>query len=113
MTLVPDVNPNMLLIDYPLRTGYNLATSARCLMCGELTVRHEHMQEEELTVDQVADELKVHPKRVYKWIQNGELAATDLGTRARHNYRINRSDLNDFKRRRRTTQREDDDDENI
>ena len=64
------------------------------------------MQAEELTVDQVAEELKVHPKRVYKWIQNGELAATDLGTRARHNYRINRSDLNDFKQRRRTTGRD-------
>jgi excisionase family DNA binding protein len=66
------------------------------------------MQEEELTVDHVAEELKVHPKRVYKWIQNGELAATDLGTRARHNYRVNRSDLNDFKRRRRTIPKDDD-----
>ena len=66
------------------------------------------MQAEELTVEQVADELKVHPKRVYKWIQNGELAATDLGTRARHNYRVSRTDLNDFKRRRRTIQDEDD-----
>jgi excisionase family DNA binding protein len=108
----PDVNLLMMLIDYPPQTGYNLATSACCLMCGELTVRYERMQEEELTADQVADELKVHPKRVYKWIRNGELAATDLGTRARHNYRISRSDLNDFKRRRRTTQRGDED-ENI
>jgi len=64
------------------------------------------MQAEELTVAQVAEELQVHPKRVYKWIQNGELVATDLGTRARHNYRINRSDLNDFKQRRRTTGRD-------
>lgn len=112
MTIVPDVNLFMILIDYPIQTGYNLATPVHCLMYKELTVRCEHMQEEELTVDQVADELKVHPKRVYKWIQNGELAATDLGTRARHNYRINRSDLNDFKRRRRTTPREDDSDEN-
>jgi excisionase family DNA binding protein len=69
------------------------------------------MQEEELTVEQVADELKVHPKRVYKWIKSGELVATDLGTRARANYRISRSDLSDFKRRRRTTPREDDDED--
>ena len=67
------------------------------------------MQDEELTVEQVAEELKVHPKRVYKWIQDGELAATDLGTRARPNYRVSRSDLNDFKRRRRTIPRDDDD----
>jgi excisionase family DNA binding protein len=60
------------------------------------------MQEEELTVDQVADELKIHPKRIYKWIQSGELIATDLGTKARHNYRINRVDLENFKQRRRT-----------
>lgn len=58
---------------------------------------------------QVADELKVHIGRVYKWIQDGELVATDLGTPARHNYRINRSDLEDFKRRRRTGQRTQDD----
>ncbi len=69
------------------------------------------MQEEELTVEQVAEELKVHPKRVYKWIQNGELAATDLGTRARRNYRVSRSDLNEFKRRRRTIPREDEDED--
>lgn len=66
------------------------------------------MQEEELTVEQVADELKVHPKRVYKWIQTGELVATDLGTKARHNYRVSRSDLAEFKRNRRTAPREQD-----
>ena len=69
------------------------------------------MQEEGLTVDQVADELKVHPKRVYKWIQSGELPSTDLGTKARHNYRISRSDLNEFKRRRRTIPRDDEEEE--
>jgi excisionase family DNA binding protein len=60
------------------------------------------MPEEVLTARQVADELKVHIGRVYKWIQDGELVATDLGTVARHNYRINRSDFEDFKQRRRT-----------
>ena len=60
------------------------------------------MPEEILTAQQVADELKVHIGRVYKWIQDGELVATDLGTPARHNYRINRSDFEDFKQRRRT-----------
>jgi len=67
------------------------------------------MPEEVLTAQQVADELKVHIGRVYKWIQDGELAATDLGTSARHNYRINRSDLEDFTRRRRTVQKAQDD----
>lgn len=63
------------------------------------------MSEEILTAEQVAEELKVNIRRVYKWIQNGELLATDLGTPARHNYRIQRSDLEDFKQRRRTGQR--------
>lgn len=67
------------------------------------------MPEEVLTAQQVADELKVHIGRVYKWIQEGDLVATDLGTLARHNYRINRSDLEDFRRRRRTDQRRQDD----
>ena len=66
------------------------------------------MPEEVLTAQQVADELKVHIGRVYKWIQDGELVATDLGTPARHNYRINRSDFEDFKQRRRTYPRHSD-----
>jgi excisionase family DNA binding protein len=63
------------------------------------------MPEEVLTAEQVADELKVNIRRVYKWIQDGELLATDLGSPARPNYRIGRTDLEDFKRRRRTDQR--------
>ena len=63
------------------------------------------MPEDVLTAEQVADELKVNIRRVYKWTQDGELLTTDLGSPARLNYRINRSDLEDFKRRRRTDQR--------
>jgi excisionase family DNA binding protein len=63
------------------------------------------MPDEVLTAEQVANELKVNIRRVYKWIQDGELLATDLGSPARPNYRISRSDLEDFKRRRRTDQR--------
>lgn len=66
------------------------------------------MPEEVLTAEQVATELKVNIRRVYKWIQGGELLATDLGTPARANYRISRSDIEDFKRRRRTVQRQQD-----
>jgi len=61
--------------------------------------------EEVLTAEQVAEELKVNIRRVYRWIQDGELLATDLGTPSRHNYRIQRTDLEDFKRRRRTGQK--------
>ena len=64
------------------------------------------MPEEVLTAEQVATELKVNIRRVYKWIQVGELLATDLGTPARSNYRISRSDLEDFKRQRHTVQRQ-------
>lgn len=63
------------------------------------------MPEEVLTAKQVADELKINITRVYKWIQVGELVATDLGTSARHNYRIKRSDLDNFIRQRQTSQR--------
>jgi len=69
------------------------------------------MPEEVLTAQQAADELKVHIGRIYKWIQDGELVATDLGTSARHNYRISRSDFEDFKRLRRTDQRHQDDED--
>ncbi|MGZ3624798.1 MAG: helix-turn-helix domain-containing protein, partial [Ktedonobacteraceae bacterium] len=50
------------------------------------------MPDEVLTADQVADELKVNIRRVYKWIQEKELLATDLGSPSRPNYRISRSD---------------------
>ena len=63
------------------------------------------MPEDVLTAKQVADELKVNITRVYKRIQDGELVATDLGSPARHNYRIKRSDLDNFTARRRTDQR--------
>jgi excisionase family DNA binding protein len=69
------------------------------------------MPEEVLTAQQVADELKAHIGRVYKWIQDGELAATDLGTPARHNYRINRSDFENFKQRRRMYPRHSDEED--
>jgi hypothetical protein len=42
--------------------------------------------EEVLTAEQVAEEFKVNSRRVYKWIQDGELLATDLGTPSRHHY---------------------------
>ncbi len=58
--------------------------------------------QQELTAEQVAKELQVNPRSVYKWIQTGELAAIDLGSGGKHVYRVNRADLDDFKRRRRT-----------
>ena len=51
-----------------------------------------------LTTKQVAEELHVHERRVRRWIQNGELAAIDLG----RDYRIYRRDLDDFIEKRRT-----------
>ena len=51
--------------------------------------------DEFLTVEQVARELKVNPETVRGWIRSGELVAIDLG-----GYRIARSDLNDFLERR-------------
>ncbi len=62
----------------------------------------------ELTVDQVAQEMQINKRRVYRWIQAGDLPAIDIGTGEKHNYRISRTDLDDFKRRRRTTNWDDD-----
>lgn len=56
----------------------------------------------DLTVEQVAEELQVNPRTVYKWIQIGELPAMDLGSRGKHIYRISRADLDAFKQARRT-----------
>lgn len=51
-----------------------------------------------LTVAQVAEQLQVHPETVRVWIRTGELDAMDIGGE----YRISRSDLNDFIQRRKT-----------
>ncbi len=51
-----------------------------------------------LTVDEVANELRVHPDTVRSWIRSGELVAVDIG----REYRIYRSDLDDFIERRKT-----------
>lgn len=51
-----------------------------------------------LTVDEIARDLKVHPNSVRKWIKNGELIAINIG----NEYRIRRSDYEDFLRRRQT-----------
>jgi len=56
----------------------------------------------DLTVEQVAEELQVHPRSVYKWIQTGELPAMDLGSGGKHIYRISRIDLDTFKQTRKT-----------
>ncbi len=59
-------------------------------------------QEDMLTVDEVAKELRVDPKTVRRWIQRGELVAIDIG----REYRIRRSSLNDFISRRETDKRD-------
>ena len=59
-------------------------------------------EDELLTVDQVARQLKVTTKQVYKLIQDGRLVATNIGGKGRSTYRISRADLNDFLQSRRT-----------
>ncbi len=54
--------------------------------------------EEPLTVEEIAQQLRVHVETVRSWIRSGELDAIDVGGK----YRIYRSDLNDFLERRRT-----------
>jgi excisionase family DNA binding protein len=50
-------------------------------------------QEEWLTVDEIADRLKVHGNTVRLWIRSGELSAVNLGGSG---YRVARSDLDRF-----------------
>jgi excisionase family DNA binding protein len=51
-----------------------------------------------LTVQQVADQLNVHPDTVRQWIRSGELEAIDLGGRA--GFRISETALDKFIRER-------------
>ena len=57
--------------------------------------------EEMLTTNEVAKELRVNVKTVRNWILTGELVAIDIGGE----YRISRSNLEDFKQRRQTDKR--------
>jgi excisionase family DNA binding protein len=59
------------------------------------------MPEKQLTVEEVAEELRVHPETVRQWIREGELDAFDTG----RGYRISRKDLDDFIQRRKTGKR--------
>ena len=59
------------------------------------------MVERQLTVEEVAEELRVHPETVRQWIRDNELDAFDTG----RGYRISRTDLNDFIQRRKTMRR--------
>jgi excisionase family DNA binding protein len=54
--------------------------------------------EQLLTVEQVAKQMQVHVETVRVWIRRGELIAINIG----NEYRITRSDLNDFLERRKT-----------
>jgi excisionase family DNA binding protein len=53
-------------------------------------------QEEWLTTEEVAKELKVNVKTVRKWISSGELEASQMGK----GYRISRHDLLAFAEKR-------------
>lgn len=59
------------------------------------------MPEKQLTVEEVAEELRVHRETVRQWIREGELDAFDTG----RGYRISRKDLDDFIQRRKTSKR--------
>jgi excisionase family DNA binding protein len=53
-----------------------------------------------LTVEQIAQELGVHPDTIREYIRDGLLTAIQL----KRSYRIKREDYEDFLRRRRTGQ---------
>jgi excisionase family DNA binding protein len=59
------------------------------------------MNNDLMTVDEVAKMLRVNARKVYQLIQSGELAAMNIGTTERRIFRINRSDLEAFLQSRR------------
>lgn len=54
------------------------------------------MNDSLMTVDEVARELRVNARKVYRFIQSGELVATNIGTESRKIFRIARSDFDAF-----------------
>lgn len=62
-----------------------------------------------LTVEEVAERMRVNEKTVRNWITSGELAAFPIGKRG---YRISETDLHNFvEARKRKLQRQGSDDE--
>ena len=49
-----------------------------------------------LTVEQVAQELQVNVKTVYQWIKDKRLKATNIGTKRKANWRVERRNLEEF-----------------
>jgi excisionase family DNA binding protein len=64
------------------------------------------MSDELMTVDELARELRVSARKVYQFIQSGELIATNIGTQDRKIFRITRSDFDAFLRSRRQKREE-------
>ena len=62
------------------------------------------MEEEILTIDQIAKKLGFHRHTVERWILRGELTASKLGKE----YRIRESDLDDFMTRKQIKPRPED-----
>lgn len=59
------------------------------------------MSENLMTVDEVAKELRVNPRKIYQFIQSGELIAANIGTEGRKIFRITRADFEAFLQSRR------------
>lgn len=55
----------------------------------------EPRREAWITVEEIAEDLSVHVETVRRWIRNGELAASLLGS-SRAGYRIRQSDYDQF-----------------
>jgi len=64
------------------------------------------MSDNLMTVDEVARELRVSARKIYQFIQSGELIATNIGTVDRKIFRIARSDFDAFLQSRRLKRQE-------
>lgn len=88
------VNSYMILYDYMevIDSTMNILYTEPRMNVGVKLMQPDKM----LTVDEVADQLRVHPRTVRQWIAKGELIAFDTG----RGFRIKPSDLEEFIRNR-------------
>jgi excisionase family DNA binding protein len=84
------------------RTAAESLESPPVVVTRKPALKSEGSMPNTLTPPQLAEQMGVHPDKIYAWIRSGELRATDTAIKrgGRPRYRIGRQDAEDFQRRR-------------